>query len=195
MEKRKAVWQAIEQPRIEYIVLKTGFLESHRDDEGDHVASRIWGIPHRNTYDLRYRIYFYPGFIVRYVALGVYTTSDDTVRLLTDGRGNWTDDSHIPLPQLKGCFDVDISATPFTNTLPIRRIDWQVGQSEILNMVYIDADDLSARADQQRYTCLEKSSNGARFRFEQLSSGFTAELPVDVDGLVLDYPGLFKRVR
>jgi hypothetical protein len=27
-----------------------------------------------------------------------------------------------------------------------------------------------------------------------LESGFRAELPVDRDGLVIDYPGLFKRV-
>jgi hypothetical protein len=27
-----------------------------------------------------------------------------------------------------------------------------------------------------------------------LDGGFTADLPVDADGLVLDYPGLFKRV-
>jgi hypothetical protein len=25
--------------------------------------------------------------------------------------------------------------------------------------------------------------------------GFVADLPVDADGLVLDYPGIFKRVR
>ncbi len=27
-----------------------------------------------------------------------------------------------------------------------------------------------------------------------LASGFSAELPVDSDGLVIDYPGLFKRI-
>ena len=32
------------------------------------------------------------------------------------------------------------------------------------------------------------------YRFESLESGFTAELPVDEDGFVLDYPGLFKRL-
>jgi uncharacterized protein len=27
-----------------------------------------------------------------------------------------------------------------------------------------------------------------------LDGGFTADLPVDLDGLILDYPGLFRRV-
>jgi hypothetical protein len=34
-----------------------------------------------------------------------------------------------------------------------------------------------------------------RYRYESLDgSGFSAELAVDADGLVLDYPGLFRRV-
>jgi hypothetical protein len=34
------------------------------------------------------------------------------------------------------------------------------------------------------------------YLFENLDgSGFTAELPVDKDGLVLDYPELFRRVK
>jgi hypothetical protein len=51
--------------------------------------------------------------------------------------------------------------------------------------------DLSASARDQRYTALEP---GALYRFESPDSGFTAELPVDEDGFVLDYPGLFRRL-
>ena len=42
-------------------------------------------------------------------------------------------------------------------------------------------------------TVLEKGDGGGLYRFESLDGGFTADLPVDPDGLVLDYPGLFKR--
>ena len=41
---------------------------------------------------------------------------------------------------------------------------------------------------------LEKSPTGGLYRFESLSSGFRADIPVDGDGLVLDYPGVFRRV-
>jgi len=41
---------------------------------------------------------------------------------------------------------------------------------------------------EQRYTCLERGL----YRFE--AGRFEAELPVDADGLVLDYPGLFRRI-
>ncbi len=98
---------------------------------------------------------------------------------------------------LNRCLDVDISATPFTNTLPIRRLALQPGSSVILSMAYIAIPQMDIEATQQRYTCLEVTSFGGRYLYESLADGvsrFTAELPVDSDGLVLDYPGLFRRV-
>ena len=49
----------------------------------------------------------------------------------------------------------------------------------------------------QRYTCLERGEYDGRYRYEDegLFQGFTADLSVDADGLVLDYPGLFRRIR
>ena len=47
----------------------------------------------------------------------------------------------------------------------------------------------------QRYTCLEARPDGGLYRYEGFSTGFVADLPVDADGLVLDYPGVFRRVR
>jgi hypothetical protein len=46
-------------------------------------------------------------------------------------------------------------------------------------------------ARDQRYTALDGAKH---YRFESLDDGFTAELPVDEDGFVLDYPGLFRRL-
>jgi hypothetical protein len=117
-----------------------------------------------------------------------------SLQLLSDGRGQWTDGAGAPLPALTGCIDIDISATPFTNMLPIRYFRWQVGQSETFQMVYVRVPSLALSVENQRYTCLQQYPDGALFRFENLDGGFTADLPVDRDGLVLDYPGLFTRL-
>jgi hypothetical protein len=98
------------------------------------------------------------------------------------------------MPDLDGCIDVDISSTPFTNTLPIRRLGLEPGESEELAVTYILVPELLVGAERQRYDCLEAQAEGGLYRFEALPSGFTAELPVDADGLVIDYPGLFRRV-
>jgi hypothetical protein len=51
--------------------------------------------------------------------------------------------------------DVDISITPFTNTLPIGRLKLHTGESQEILAVYICMPDLAISTDRQRYTCLE----------------------------------------
>ena len=113
------------------------------------------------------------------------------VELLSDGRGKWTDASGQALPDLDGAIDVDISATPFTNTLPIRRLRLAPGHSAEIRTAYIHVPDLEIVRDPQRYTCLEPLH---RYRYESLDSDFVREIEVDADGLVVIYPGLFKRL-
>jgi hypothetical protein len=48
--------------------------------------------------------------------------------LRSDGKGHWTDCHGVSLPELNGCIDIDISATPLTNTLPIRRLGLSAGE-------------------------------------------------------------------
>ncbi len=89
---------------------------------------------------------------------------------------------------------MDISQTPFTNTLPIRRLGLGPGESAEISVAYVDGTQLQPWPEPQRYTCLEEGGRrGGLYRFLSLDGGFTADLPVDADGLVLDYPGLFKR--
>ena len=114
-----------------------------------------------------------------------------TLELASDGVGNWIDRSGMAMPQLTGAIDIDVSITPFTNTLPIRRLHPQAGRSEDILAVYIQLPGLTVTTDRQRYTCIEPSR---RYRYESLDSDFTRVIEVDDDGLVVTYPGLFRRV-
>ena len=118
------------------------------------------------------------------------TTSGHVLHLESDGQGHWRENGK-DRPDLQGCIDVDIQATPITNTLPIRRLDLETGESTEIRLGYITVPDLTVFASNQRYTALEA---GSLYRFESLEDGFTADLPVDEDGFVLDYPRLFKRL-
>jgi hypothetical protein len=82
--------------------------------------------------------------------------------------------------------------TPYTNTLPIKRLGLVPGESADIFVAYFDGAELQPWPE--RYACLEKDGGGGLYRFESLDGGFTAELPVDSDGLVLGYPRLFERV-
>jgi hypothetical protein len=118
------------------------------------------------------------------------STSGHALHLESDGRGHWQENGKDQ-PALQGCIDVDIQATPLTHTLPVRRLDLKDGESVDIRLCYITVPQLTVAPADQRYTALNA---GSLYRFESLENGFTADLPVDQDGFVLDYPGLFKRL-
>ena len=122
--------------------------------------------------------------------LSVHLTDSRWLIATSRQAGKWLDGDGRPLKALDGCIDVDLACTPFTNTLPIRRLSWQPGMSRDFDMLYVDFAGLEMRRDRQRYTCLSP----ARFRYEGLDSDFSAEIAIDSDGLVTDYAGLFRRL-
>ena len=66
------------------------------------------------------------------------TEGDREVDLTRDSRaGTWRDAGGAVLPELQGCADVDISVTPFTNTLPIRRLQLAEGESAEIRVAYV----------------------------------------------------------
>jgi uncharacterized protein len=114
--------------------------------------------------------------------------------ILTISGDAWLDEHNGVIESLRGCSDVDIQVTPFTNTLPIKRLNLKPGESKEIAVVYVNISELNLSRFEQRYTCISKDKDGGVYRYESLSSGFTSELKVDADGLVVDYPGIFKMV-
>ena len=98
----------------------------------------------------------------------------------------------MALPQFDGCVDIDLYGSPFTNSLPIRRLEMtpQDGTAK-LSMLYIPFDTFEPVRDGQHYTCIVP---GKLYRYAAEDRDFTVDLPVDEDGLVIDYPIYFRRV-
>ena len=92
---------------------------------------------------------------------------------------------------LYGAFDVDLSGSPLTNALPIRRLDLvkaEPGVAHRLSVVWVLLPSLEVVQADQIYTPL----GDGRIRYA--SETFSADLVVDDDGFVRDYPGLAGRV-
>jgi len=138
----------------------------------------------------RFRITCDPAWRTRRVEVNMAGT-DRRLDLRGDGAGHWHDGIGKPLPELDGAIDVDLPLTPFTNTLPIRRLNLGTGQSAEMRMVYIVLPGFTITVDPQRYVCLEPLR---RYRYESLDSDFMREVEVDSDGLVTIYPDLYRRV-
>lgn len=141
---------------------------------------------------LAYRLAWGPSWQLRQADLLVDTDqASRALSLRTDGNGQWRDGQNRALEALDGCLDIDIWPTPFTNSFPIRRAPMAVGERREFRMAWVNAPALTVQSQAQAYTRLAERL----YRFENLDgSGFEVDLPVDEDGVVLDYPGLFKRI-
>ena len=183
---REVIWVPWVGPGLEHLRLVP--------EEGGSVADGlIVGMDRQRAFRARYEIRCDARWRVREVRVAVPGSDQPAVELVADGDGSWTTRGSDTVPELEGCVDIDISATPFTNALPIRRLGLGPGESAELAVAYVDVPELQVGPERQRYECLEAHSDGGLYRFEALPSGFTAEIPVDADGLVVDYPGLFRR--
>ncbi|MCS5730774.1 putative glycolipid-binding domain-containing protein [Herbiconiux moechotypicola] len=143
-----------------------------------------------DRYEVYYRVECDAHWRTRYVSVAE-TLTRRSIELDVSAEGQWIDDHGDVLSGLLGAADVDIAATPFTNALPVHRLDLEVGESAEIVTAWIDVPALHVHADPQRYTRLAP----LLYRYESLDSEFARDIVVDDEGFVVDYPGLFHRLR
>lgn len=188
MTTQTVLWQPWTEPGLEHLRI-TGH------DFGITAESVFVRVLKGHPFRAAYRMTCDPGWRFRRIELTVGDQTNRGLTLETDGDGHWADANGVAIPDLLGCFEVDLSATPFTNTLVIGRLGLLPGQSAELSVAYIRLPDLTVRPVRQRYTCLERTAEGGTFKYEGLFRNFTGVLRVDKDLLVIDYPETFRRVR
>ncbi len=184
---RTLCWQPTWNPAQTGVGLEHLLLSDHGADAVVLAIDDIVG-----PFRLQYRLRWNEAWQLQEADLSVHTDSATRrLELHTDGDGHWFHGDGQPLDKLDGCLDIDIWPTPFTNSFPIHRAPLAVGERREFRMAWVAAPALTVQPQAQAYTRLSERL----YRFEsQDGSGFVVDLPVDEDGVVLDYPGLFKRI-
>jgi hypothetical protein len=187
MMQTEVYWKLIRAIGLEHLILQ--------EDETGVVADgfmllREGGIGLRLSYRLRCDSRWRP----RELWLRSLGQDATGLRLSADGSGTWFDGEDRPLDFLRGCIDIDLMATPFTNTIPIKRLEFAVGESHEIEVAYITVPELRVQRAGQRYTCLVKDADKSCYLYESLDSDFKAELWVDSQQLVTTYEGIWERV-
>jgi uncharacterized protein len=101
--------------------------------------------------------------------------------LRSDRGAGWEVDGEL-MSHLDGCPDIDFGWTPATNTVPIRRLGLQVGQTASITAAWVRFPELDVVASEQRYRRL------AIDRWQYTSGQYDYQLVIDPDtGLVLSY--------
>jgi uncharacterized protein len=179
------LWRRLDVAGVEHFRLWT--LRDEVRLEGVVIAA-VGGAPLR----LGYEIACSADWATRRVAITLVDAQTERRReLRVDDRHRWWAGGK-ELTLLAGCVDVDVSLTPSTNTLPVRRLgllDLAPGDSRDVTVAWVGFPELSVESLPQRYTRLA----GRRFRYESAGGAFTTELEVDEDGLVVSYPPFWER--
>jgi hypothetical protein len=98
-----------------------------------------------------------------------------------------------PRDDLADALDCDLACSPVTNTMPIIRHGLHRGPgAHRFVMAFVQVPTLRVVASQQSYTHLDVASDAARVRYA--SGTFVSDLTVDLEGLVVDYPTLARRI-
>lgn len=177
-------WTALEWPGFEHVIASYG-------PAGFTADSWLILITEAGPARASYQLTCDPQWEVTALTIEVTdATSTRTLALTLDGAGQWREGGR-PRPDLDGCVDVDINRSPLTNTMPIRRMGTaDVAAPYDLAVAYVELPELTVRPVRQRYTLVD--ADRPVYRYE--SGSYSADLPTDGDGFVIDYPGLWHRV-
>jgi hypothetical protein len=108
--------------------------------------------------------------------------------IAADAARAWTVNGQ-PCPEVQGCEDVDLSFTPATNLLPIRRMRLGVGARAAISAAWLSFPERTvARLDQTYERVAER-----QYVYQSDGGAFRAILDTNLAGFVTHYEGLWRR--
>lgn len=168
------LWRRLDLPGLDRCTVEQA-------PDGFRIAGTALAVVEGAPCEIRYSVLTGPGWLTHTV--GAHVTglgADRRLALSYDSETGWRV-SDTPLIDLFGAVDVDFAWTPATNTLPIRRLGLEVGESAEVTVALIDFPGHDVSRSVQRYT--RTSADGYRFE----SDDFRAELRMGPADLVAEY--------
>ena len=108
--------------------------------------------------------------------------------LTVDDRLNWYNDS-VLIPWANGLTDIDLSITPSTNMLPLRKHNLQIGESREVNCVWVQPPELTLSTLPQHYARIDAH----HYDYAAPSLDYQAVLSVDEEGVIVKYGDLWSQ--
>ena len=179
---RNIIWKGFDDESLEFCRIDFQELIT--------VKSTIVGCSADVPFKVDYELEMSTDWIISNFSIKAYLDNiEHAISLNHNGYGNWFRNG-LEWKHLEGCLDIDISLTPFTNSLPINRIKSGLHEKTSIQVVYIDVLSFDIRKEFQYYQLLESS----KYNFSNNDGSFTADIIVDELNLVKHYPGLFERL-
>jgi uncharacterized protein len=137
-------------------------------------------------YELRYIMELTPDWQVQHVYIADARNEGGMLDLIFES-GQWFAGADR-LDEFEGAPFIDLSLTPFTNTLPIKRLDFKGTEPQKADVLFIDLPSFEWRRTEQYYSKIGENT----YHYQDVENpDFKADIVVDGNGMVLVYPGLF----
>jgi hypothetical protein len=174
------IWQGLEYNSLENCIISSS-------ENGYEINATVVGHYDRFIYLVQYTIKTNKNWETLFLDITIqHSNQRKRITLDCDGKGHWYCAGEI-ITEYNGCIDPDISITPFTNTLPVKR--YKLAQHEgNIKVLYIDVFELAVRVAHQRYA----HRSGLVYHFETVPKDFEAEIAFNDWGIVMEYPALFR---
>jgi uncharacterized protein len=198
-EQRLLLWRGFDPDRFE---------AAHVSLERDSFRAR--GTSLTPSYSLHYELMTEAQWVTRELSVRVHADRwASELVLRRPAGGQWTahrvgsvaERESGLLPDLGDAVDCDLALCPLTNSMPILRNDLvgrahrrEPGTFESV-MAWVSVPDLTVRRSEQRYAVDDPVEGGTGALVHFATSGFSTTLEVDGAGLIVNYPGLARRIE
>lgn len=156
-------------------------------DKNIEVTSCILGCYNNQLFKIDYNVILNHLWETQYVSIGVELDNTQQIFEAEKTNGGWLINGKQS-NDFNSAIDIDISLTPFTNTLPINRLKLKDNQQTTIEVLYFDLLERKTHVMKQQYTRLDKT----HYLYENYDKRFKAEVEIDDSGFVKNYPELFK---
>jgi hypothetical protein len=177
-------WQWVQSPGLErFEFVRTG-------DEWTFRGT-ILALSGNTAAEARYEIACDQLFRTRRASILLRDSSGDRTLKIDARDGLWFENGREN-QTVKGAIDIDLGWSPSTNTLPIRRLNLEIGRAsgEFIS-AWVRFPELTLQPLPQEYLRLA----GRQYRYSSRGGAFVANLIVDNDDLVMDYEGFWIRAK
>lgn len=163
-------------------------------ERGLHVQGHTAAVEEGQAWSVEYSLVVDGSWATRSAHLvGRSASGRHELALETDGSGGWLIDG-MPDSQLKGCLDIDLESSSFTNALPVHRLRLGIGHEAEVPAAYVRAFDLAVERLEQRYVRRPDAGTREHYDYSAPRFEYSDQLVYDENGLLLDYPGIAVRV-
>lgn len=153
------------------------------------VESKILGIFENKIYLMEYDLKINSDWSISNFALKYEVNNTRNVIEGNKEKNAWIINDKIAKELLSVDF-IDISLSPFTNSLPINNLHLKIGEERIIDVIYINILESEIKLVKQKY----KRKGEKVFTYENVPNDFEADIEIDNFGLVNYYPKLFQKV-